>query len=175
MVDVAAGAPLTVTGSGAEMLIDPEVPVMVAVAAAGTADWPAVRLSVAIPLVGLGEMVAVTPLGKPDMARFTLPLNPFRGTTEIVDFSDAPGSRYIAPGAATSVKVDALTVRGIVVVAVRLPDVPEIVTVAGPEVAAALAASVSMVLPVAGFGVKDAVTPLGRPDATKVTPPLKPY
>ena len=71
--------------------------------------------------------------------------------------------------------VDALTVTAIVVVEVRLPEVPVIVTVAGPGVAAALAVSVNMLLPVAGFGVKDAVTPLGRPDAAKVTPPLKPY
>jgi hypothetical protein len=68
----------------------------------------------------------------------------------------------------------ALTVRAILVVADRLPDVPVMVTVALPVVAVALAVSVSTLLPVVGFVPNDAVTPLGRPDAASVTLPLNP-
>jgi hypothetical protein len=61
------------------------------------------------------------------------------------------------------------------VVAIRLPDVP--VTVKGycPMAVELLAVNVSVLLPVAGFGEKDAVTPLGRPETEKVTLPVNPY
>lgn len=59
--------------------------------------------------------------------------------------------------------------------ALRLPDVPVTVTVLCPTVAELLAANVSMLLPVVGFGTKDAVTPLGRPDTERLTLPLNPY
>jgi hypothetical protein len=65
-------------------------------------------------------------------------------------------------------------VRAIVVLLVRPPDVPVTVTVAFPGVAVLLAASVSVLAVIAGFGLKAAVTPLGRPDADKLTPLLKP-
>ena len=42
-------------------------------------------------------------------------------------------------------------------------------------VAELLAVKVSTLLPVVGFGAKDAVTPLGRPDSVRVTLPLNPY
>ena len=59
-------------------------------------------------------------------------------------------------------------------VLVRLPDVPVMVNAVAPVVAESLAVNVSTVLPLAGFGLKDAVTPLGKPDAEKVTLPLNP-
>jgi hypothetical protein len=49
------------------------------------------------------------------------------------------------------------------------------VTVAGPSVAALLAVSVSTLVPVVGFGMKDAVTPLGNPGAVSVTLPVNPF
>jgi len=55
-----------------------------------------------------------------------------------------------------------------------LPDVPVTVTVAVPVAAVALAVKVKVLVVVAGFGLKLAVTPLGRPDAASVTFPLKP-
>lgn len=61
-----------------------------------------------------------------------------------------------------------------VVVAVVLPEVPLMVTVAAPVVAVLLAVSVSTLLPVVGLVPKAAVTPLGRPDAASVTLPLNP-
>jgi len=56
---------------------------------------------------------------------------------------------------------------------VRLPDVPVIVTVAGPTVAVLDAVRVSVLLVVALAGLKDAVTPAGRPLAERATDPLK--
>lgn len=51
---------------------------------------------------------------------------------------------------------------------------PVTVTVAVPVVAVALAAKVNVLVVVAGLGLKLAVTPVGRPDADRVTFPLKP-
>ena len=54
-------------------------------------------------------------------------------------------------------------------------EVPVIVTALAPVVAVALAVNVTVV-PVAELvGLNDAVTPLGRPDAEKLTLPLKPF
>jgi hypothetical protein len=69
----------------------------------------------------------------------------------------------------------ALTVRARVVVAVRLPEVPVMVTVEVPVVAVELAVRVSTLLPVVGFVPNAAVTPLGNPDAARVTLPLNPF
>src|SRR5882762_1266834 len=66
------------------------------------------------------------------------------------------------------------TARVIVVVFVRVPDVPVMVTVTVPVVAAVPAVSVNVLVVVAGLGLNDAVTPLGRPEADKLTLPLKP-
>ena len=68
----------------------------------------------------------------------------------------------------------ALTVRARVVVAVRLPEVPVMVTVELPVVAVELAVRVSTLVPVVGFVPKAAVTPLGRPEAARVTLPVNP-
>ncbi len=57
----------------------------------------------------------------------------------------------------------------------KLPDVPVMVTVTVPVVAVLLAASVIVLVLVAGFGLNDAVTPLGSPEAPKLTPPLNPF
>ena len=67
-----------------------------------------------------------------------------------------------------------VTDKAIVVLAVTLPDVPVIVTVNAPTVAVLLADSVSTLVDVVGFVPNEAVTPLGRPDAAKVTLPLNP-
>ena len=69
----------------------------------------------------------------------------------------------------------ALTVRASEVVAVRLPDVPVMVTVEVPVVAVALAVRVSTLVPVVGLVPKVAVTPLGKPDAASVTLPENPF
>src|SRR5262245_10540020 len=67
------------------------------------------------------------------------------------------------------------TVRLIDVVRVRPPPVPVTVTVAAPRVAALEAVNVNTLLvPVAGFEPKLALTPLGNPLSLKVTPQVNP-
>ena len=63
----------------------------------------------------------------------------------------------------------------IVAVRVKLPEVPVMVTVNVPVVAVLLAVSANVLVAVAGFGLNDAVTPLGRPDADRLTLPLNPF
>ena len=55
------------------------------------------------------------------------------------------------------------------------PDVPVRVAVYWPTVAVLLAVSVRALLPLVGFGLRDAVTPLGRPDTERLTLPVNPY
>ncbi len=152
----------------------PDVPVIVIVVVPGTAAAPAVTVSVLDVVVTLGINPAVTPLGKPDNARLTLPLNPVPGFTVIVLVPFPPCITLNVFGAAVSVNAG-VTVRLSVVVRVRLPDVPVIVIVVVPGAAAALAVNVSVLADVVGFGLKAAVTPLGRPDAARLTLPLKPF
>jgi hypothetical protein len=68
----------------------------------------------------------------------------------------------------------AVTVSETVVVAVRLPDVPVMVTVAVPVVAVELAVRLSVLVLVVGFVLNEAVTPLGKPEAASVTLPENP-
>lgn len=55
----------------------------------------------------------------------------------------------------------------------RLPEVPVMVIVAGPTVAAPEAVRVRMLVVVVLAGLKEAVTPTGRPLATRFTAPVK--
>jgi hypothetical protein len=66
-------------------------------------------------------------------------------------------------------------VRETVVVFVKLADVPVTVTVTVPVAAVLLAVSVNVLVLVVLPGLNDAVTPLGRPDADKLTLLLKPF
>ena len=67
-----------------------------------------------------------------------------------------------------------LTVRMTVAVCIKPPEVPVIVTREFPVVAELLAASVSVLAPVVLAGLKVGVTPLGMPEADRVTLPVKP-
>lgn len=79
-------------------------------------------------------------------------------------------------GEAVSEKLpNAFTVSEMVVVALRLAEVPVIVTVTVPVFAVALAVRVRTLLEVAGFGLKEAVTPFGSPEAASVTLPENPF
>src|SRR5436853_92591 len=68
-----------------------------------------------------------------------------------------------------------VTVRVIVVVFVRVPEAPEMVTVTAPVVAVELAVSVSVLVVAVGFGPKAAVTPLGSAEVDNWTLPVKPF
>ena len=73
------------------------------------------------------------------------------------------------------VNVGAFTVSVAVVVAVSVPDVPVIVTVFVPRAAVLLLVKVRVLELAVGLGENVAVTPLGNPDAERVTLPLNPY
>ena len=66
-------------------------------------------------------------------------------------------------------------VRLIVVVFVKLPEVPVIITETVPVVALLLAVSVKVLELVAGLALKEVATPLGRPEADRLTLLLKPF
>ena len=55
----------------------PEVPVMVRLVVLPAAELLAASVSTLVPEVGFVPQEAVTPLGNPDTARLTLPLNPY--------------------------------------------------------------------------------------------------
>jgi hypothetical protein len=55
---------------------DPEVPVIVTKVCTRAAVLLAVRVSTLVPVVGFGANDAVTPLGRPEAASVTLPVNP---------------------------------------------------------------------------------------------------
>lgn len=154
----------------------PDVPVMVTVDVPFAAVELAVKVTVLLVLAGLGTKLAVTPLGKPEADRVTLLLKPLDGVIEIVLVPVEPSTTVKLLGLADRTKVgDALTVSAIVVVSVRLPDVPVTVTVADPVFAVALAVKVNTLVDDVGFGLNAAVTPLGNPEAEKVTLPVKPF
>jgi hypothetical protein len=159
-----------------EFVSVPDVPVMVSALVPVVAVPLAVNVSVLDEVAGFGLNDAVTPLGSPDADMLTALLKPFSGVTVIVLVTFAPCATLTLLGAAARVKFPTeFTVRETVVEFVRLPEVPVTVTVAVPTAAEALAVSVSVLVELAGFGLNDAVTPLGSPDAEKFTEPLKPF
>jgi hypothetical protein len=156
---------------------EPDVPVIV------TVDVPAVAVALAasvstldvLELAGLND--AVTPEGRPEAAKLTLPVKPFWSVTDTMLVPLAPCVTLSELGEADSAKfgVDvAVTLRLSVAECVSEPDVPVIVTVDGPVVAVVVAVSVSVLVVVTLAGLNAAVTPAGRPDAVRLTLPAKP-
>jgi hypothetical protein len=154
-----AATVLTVRPTVVEWLKEPEVPVIVTVVGP-----PVVAVLLAASVITLLANDAVTPLGKPDAVYETVPLKPLDGVTDIVLVPLAPCATVTLFGNADRLKFGgcaaALTVRLTVAVWVSVPDEPVMVTVVGPPVVAVLLAVRVRVL-----AVKDAVTPLGKPEA----------
>jgi hypothetical protein len=154
----------------------PEVPVIVTVTIPVFAVLLAVSVSVLEIAVEVGLNDAVTPFGRPDADKLTLLLKPFCGLTVIVLVALAPCRTVKLLGDTERVKFGGpVTVKVIVVVFVKLPDVPVMVTVTVLEVAELSAVSVSVLVEVVELGLNDALTPVGRPDADKMTLLLKPF
>jgi hypothetical protein len=167
---------LTVSAIVVDAVRLPEVPVMVTVAAPVVAVLLAVNVTPLVPVVGLVPKLAVTPLGKPVAASVTLPVNPWAPVTVTVSLALLPCVTDRVGAAGASVKLGGrLTVSAIVVDAVRLPEVPVMVTVAAPAVAVLLVVNVTPVDPLVGLVAKLAVTPLGKPVAASVTLPVNPF
>ena len=68
-----------------------------------------------------------------------------------------------------------MTVSATVVLLLKLPEVPVTLTDTVPSAAALLAMSVNVLVLLVVLGLKEAVTPLGRPEADRLTLPLKPF
>jgi hypothetical protein len=171
-----AAVALTVRETVVVRLKLPEVPVIVTVDVPVAAVAPTVSVRELVVVAETGLKDAVTPFARPDADKLTLPVKPFRGATAMVLEPLNPWATVRLLGDAERLKfAGTVTVRETVVVWLRLPEVPVIVTVDVPVVAVALAVSVKELVVVAETGLKDAVTPLGRPDADKLTPPLKPF
>jgi hypothetical protein len=167
----------TVTAMAVLAVREPEVPVMVTVAAPIVAEVVALSVRILDPVAGLVPKTAVTPLGRPDAARVTEPVNPPSSVTAIVSVALLPSVTDRVGAEAASVKLGgvlAITVSARVVDAVREPDVPVMVIVEDPTVAVPLAVSVRTLEPVVGLVPNAAVTPLGNPDAASATLPVKP-
>ena len=153
-----------------------DAPVMVTVAGPIVAVLLAVSVSVLALVVLPGLNDAVTPAGKPDADRLTLPLKPFCGATVMVVEPVAPCTTVKLLGDADRAKLPwGFTVREIVVVLLRLAEVPVTVTVTVPTAAVPAAERVRTLLDVVGFVPKVAVTPFGKAETARFTLPLKPF
>ena len=152
----------------------PDAPEMVILAVPVDAVVPTVSVNVLVFVVGLND--AVMPLGKPDADKLTLLLKPPCGVTVMVLVPLVPWTKLRLLGEDERVKSPTgLTVRVIVAVLVKVPDVPVMVTLEVPIVTVAPTLRVIVVEAGSGLELNDAVTPLGKPDAEKVTLPAKPF
>jgi len=149
---------------------------MVTVAVPVAAVALAVKVSVLDDADAVGLKLAVTPLGRPDAENVTFPVNPLIGATVIVLEPLLPCTTVSEVGFEDNEKffADGDTVKLTVIVRVKVPEVPVTLTSTVPAAAVALAVSVNVVAEVVPLGLKEAVTPLGNPEAEKVTAPLKP-
>jgi hypothetical protein len=170
--EVTVSAMVVVTGVSV-----PEVPVMVTVEVPAAAVLLAVSVRTLEVVEDVGLNDAVTPLGNPDAANDTLPVNGLTSVTVMVSVPLEPATTDSAVADGFSVKVPVppdTTFSVIEAVAVLLPEVPVTVTVNAPVVAVVVAASVSTVEVVEDAGLNEAVTPLGRPEAVNDTVPANP-
>ena len=165
--------------------MEPEVPVTSMVVVPRGALRLALQsiVTVTLPLagtvIGLAEAVAETPLGNAVTPRSTDESNP-SVLVRVSVVAVVPRSSIVKDaGDSDMLKVGvpvepAFTVSETVVLALRLPEVPVMVTVAFPVAAEELAVRLSTLEPEVGFVPNDAVTPLGKPVADKVTLPENP-
>ena len=153
-----------------------QTPLIITVNVPSAAVALAVRVSVLLPAVPAGLKEAVTPLGRLEADKLTVPLKPLSGLMLMVLVAVFPWTALKLFGEAVKVKVPAgLTVRASEVCRVKLPNVPVIFMLAVPIVAVEEAVNVKALVPVVLVGLKEAVTPFGKPEADKPTAPLNPF
>lgn len=170
-------AAVTLSVSVAVCVKLPAVPVTVMEKLPVEAVLLVTNVSALVAVAGFGLKEAVTPLGKPDADKVTLELKPFCGVIATVLESLAPCIIVRLLGDADRAKFGtarAVMLRLIVVEPERLPELPVTVTLVDPVVAVELADNVTVLLVVALGGLKDAVTPFGKPETDKLTAAEKP-
>jgi hypothetical protein len=82
---------LTVRSNVVVSVRPPETPVTVINCVPGVAEALAVSVSVLLVVDELGENDAVTPFGKPEAEKLTLPVNPYWGLTLMLNVPEVPG------------------------------------------------------------------------------------
>jgi hypothetical protein len=152
----------------------PDFPVTVTVHCPGAAEAVAASIRMQLEDVGPGPNDPETPAGSPVKLMVTVLEKPFCGVNVRVELADAPCATLRPVGDADKVNVGGrVTVSAIVALAVSVPDVPVMVTVA--VAAAAVPDAVNVTLRAVPAGPKAAVTPAGSPEAARATVPLKPF
>jgi hypothetical protein len=171
-LSVKVGCATIVSATCVEVVKLPEVPVTMIVAG------PTVALELAVTVKTLEFAIivlkdAVVPAGRPDADRLTVPLKPFCGAMVMVVVPLVPCTMF-KPLDEASVKLGgAETVTVITVFLVKVPEVPVIVAVNDARVAALVAEKVRVLAVFVLVGLKEAVTPFGKPDAVRLTEPVK--
>ena len=152
------------------------MPVTVTVTVPVVAVLLAIRVNVLEAVAGFGLNKKVTPLGRPEADKLTVPLKPFCGVTVTLLVPVVPWVTFKLPGDAEMVKFGpAFTVSETVALWVRPPPTPVIVIGNVPVVALLVAVRVRVLEAVVGFGLNAALTPLVRPEADKLTLVAKPF
>jgi hypothetical protein len=168
------GATVTVIGTLALRL--PDVPVTVNCEDFKAAVAVAASVSVVDEAVLAGLNEADTPVGNPDAASATVPVNPFCGCTLIETVPLPPAITFRAEAAAESLNpAEAVIVSGTVALAEMLPDVAVTVAIAVPAGAEAATVKVSLLVELITAGLNAAVTPLGSPLIARLAVPLNPF
>lgn len=160
-------------------VLDVPVPVMVSVTGPAAAALSAEIVNTLLVVAGLVANWAIISGDELATVSVTAPVNPPVSATVMVSVVLAPAATLTLVDAGVSVKpgvwdIFPLTVTGMVVIAVALPEVPVIVRVKDPLAAVPSAVSVNTLVPVVGLGANAAVIPVGRVDAASVTLPVKP-
>ena len=154
----------------------PEVPVIVMVNVPTLAALEALTVSALLVVAGLGRNEAVTPFGEPDTVSVTLLLKLLSRLMVMVLDPLPPRATVRELGESERLKSGCgpgVMVSDTVVLCERLADVPVMVIVNVPTVAVDEADKRSVLEVAVGFGLKEAVTPVGIPDAVKLTLPEK--
>ena len=171
-------AAVTVSEIVVVAVTEPEVPVMVIVDVPAVAVLAAVSVRVPIEVDGLEAQAAVTPVGRPEAASVTEPLNGLTSVILIVSTLLEPAAidRVAAEGVSEKLPAaEAVTVSAMVVDAVSVPEVPVMVMVLVAAMAVLATVNISPLVPVVGLASSVAVTPVGRPETARVTAPVNPF
>ena len=96
---------MTVSATVVEAVMVPEVPVIVMGNVPPSSVPSPVRVTTLLDVVVAGVNDAVTPAGRPEAAKLTIPVNPYNGVTVTVELPDAVGAMVKALGEDDSVKL----------------------------------------------------------------------
>jgi len=166
---------VTVRAMVADSVMSPEVPVTFTFTIPTVAVALAEKLRDSVLAVVPRVNAAVTPTGRPETVSVTEPVKPFTGLRVIVLLAEFPCTSPMVAGLAAIVKLDGdATVTLSEKVLVRVPDLPDTITVVAPGAAVADAVKVRTLDVVALAALNDAVTPEGKPETLRATLPENP-